>query len=399
MTEEETAPLVEKHRPETLDDIQGNNSDLKRIKKWAERWDNGDPQKPILLHGPPGTGKTSTAHALANEFGWELSEVNASSSRKTDDLNQIANQIGQASAMGERQIIFLDEVDSLSGQANFGDLVAALKDPGQPVIMSCNDEYEVPKKVKNTAKDYEFSLGVRSRRAKIRKIAEEEGLDLDAQQLKELSERPNLRDAIQDLQLFIQTGEIPEQGREYDSGPFDMLDDFMHGEQHFDNDMSPPEQLIWVDGNLRTEYVGVEAMVAYDALARADKWLGRVGGENYEWWRMASLLLDYTPRTKLRSDYDGYIQTQYPTWERKKWKGHDSIRSLHEKLYPDLPVNERQFREMYVDLLQDMPQETKNSIAQRYQLSDGERDVFGAQEQEATVKEAESKANSVMGDW
>ena len=76
----------------------GNLTATKQLRSWAEKWINGAPeQKAVLLHGPAGVGKTSTAHALATDMEWEVIELNASDQRTADAIERIA---GSASRMG-----------------------------------------------------------------------------------------------------------------------------------------------------------------------------------------------------------------------------------------------------------------------------------------------------------
>jgi len=48
------------------------------------------PREAVVLHGSPGVGKTSAAHALANDMGWETVELNASDQRTADVIERFA---------------------------------------------------------------------------------------------------------------------------------------------------------------------------------------------------------------------------------------------------------------------------------------------------------------------
>ena len=79
---------AEKYRPRKLSDLVGNGPAVKAMYDWARSWSPG--KKPLLLYGKPGTGKTSSAHALASDMGWEIIELNASDQRTKDAIQRVA---------------------------------------------------------------------------------------------------------------------------------------------------------------------------------------------------------------------------------------------------------------------------------------------------------------------
>lgn len=97
---------VEKWRPRKFLDLVGNEKTNRRMLSWLRQWtpavfkeqlpklpsekeETGleldplkRPQKRILLlHGPPGIGKTSVTHVIAKQSGFSVSEINASDER------------------------------------------------------------------------------------------------------------------------------------------------------------------------------------------------------------------------------------------------------------------------------------------------------------------------------
>jgi replication factor C subunit 2/4 len=84
-------PWVEKYRPNTLDDVVGNEEAVVRLRAIADGvGDNFSCSMPnLILSGPPGCGKTTCVHALArhllgSSYGDGVLELNASDARGID---------------------------------------------------------------------------------------------------------------------------------------------------------------------------------------------------------------------------------------------------------------------------------------------------------------------------
>src|SRR5919202_7120183 len=127
----------EVYRPLRVEQMIGNEDARLSSVKWLSGWINGS--KPLLLIGPPGVGKTSFVHALAKQFNYDLIELNASDNRKREDLeNRIIPILNNASLLGRATLLFLDEIDGISGRQDSGGvefLLGVLKEPTIPIIM------------------------------------------------------------------------------------------------------------------------------------------------------------------------------------------------------------------------------------------------------------------------
>lgn len=78
-------PFIEKYRPRTLNDVVGNEETVSRLRAIAETGNLPN----LILSGPPGSGKTTSVHALARQllgshYKDAVLELNASDSRGID---------------------------------------------------------------------------------------------------------------------------------------------------------------------------------------------------------------------------------------------------------------------------------------------------------------------------
>ena len=175
--------FVDKYRPDTLDDVVGQGTD--KVRRKAQN------KEPVILYGPPGTGKTSTAEALAEQKGWNISEINASSARTKADIVSVAQQIRMESIDGNETLIILDEIDSMDGRS-LSPLVDVLEDPPNPIIATANELWKVPDSIENKCETYKFKLNKDDIKPFLKRVAQEEGIDISSRQLGQLSTREEI---------------------------------------------------------------------------------------------------------------------------------------------------------------------------------------------------------------
>ena len=124
-----------KHRPTSLSEIVGQEAIVKEMQTIV---DYSEMQHFIFHSREPGTGKTSMAFALAADLGWPIHLYNASS-KHTRGIAFVEEELRPISSMGmHQQIIFLDEADQLTADAQSA-LKGVIETAQCFFILTCND--------------------------------------------------------------------------------------------------------------------------------------------------------------------------------------------------------------------------------------------------------------------
>ncbi|WP_372793401.1 Holliday junction branch migration DNA helicase RuvB [Lutibacter sp.] len=105
----EELDVEKKLRPLTFDDFTGQEQVLENLKIFVEAANlRGEALDHTLFHGPPGLGKTTLAHILANELNVGLKITSGPVLDKPGDL------AGLLTNLNERDVLFIDEIHRLS---------------------------------------------------------------------------------------------------------------------------------------------------------------------------------------------------------------------------------------------------------------------------------------------
>jgi len=95
-------------RPEYLSDYIGQRNTVEKLKISLEAArQRNEPLEHILLHGPPGLGKTTLAHIIANEMNSKIVVTSGPA------LSRRADLMGILSSLREGDLLFIDEIHRL----------------------------------------------------------------------------------------------------------------------------------------------------------------------------------------------------------------------------------------------------------------------------------------------
>ena len=312
------ADWTEKYRPSTLAEVRGNNKARDALAEWGKTWD--DHREAVVLHGAPGVGKTSAAHALANDMGWETVELNASDQRTADVIERFAGRAamnttlagasaGDADGRREgRQLVVMDEADNIHGnydRGGAGAITRLVKKANQPIVLIANEYYDMSNGLRNATQDIEFrDVSARSIVPVLRDILRKEGIEFDSDALDRLAETNSgdLRSAVKDLQAAadgkerLTVEDVVTGTRDRAIGLFAFIDAVLKEESAeealqsaYAVDETPDDQVQWIEDKVSLVYDDDELARAYEFLANADVWLGRVRAtQDYSYWRYAT---------------------------------------------------------------------------------------------------------------
>ena len=131
------APLADRMRPETLDEIIGQEAAVGK-NSFLYQMIQKDTVPSILLFGPPGCGKTTIALVIAKMTKSRFIKLNATASGTKDIRDVVAKAKEELSYYGRRTIVFIDEIHRFNkGQQ---DLLLPYVEDGTIILIGATTE-------------------------------------------------------------------------------------------------------------------------------------------------------------------------------------------------------------------------------------------------------------------
>lgn len=323
----------DKYFPSNFDEFIGNVEIVDFVRDWANKWQSGIKQKPIMLFGYSGVGKTALALLLAKQMTWQLYESNASDLRDKESIEKIAGAAaGNSSLFGGLRLLLLDEIDCLQTQDRGGAaaLAAIVKESNNPVILTSNDLYADKKllpfrticELKEFKKINYFSIAKR-----LREICTKEGITFEDEAIKELARNSagDMRSALLDVQSLspnVIMQEVKDLGvRQRKEKVFGVLTKIFKGhnlkeinEVVYSSEVPNDLLLRWVEENIPRQFDATDAAKAFDRLSRADIFNGRIfNRQHYSFLKYSSFLSTTAVGLSRSKDYHSFTPFQFPS--------------------------------------------------------------------------------------
>ncbi|PSN56812.1 Replication factor C subunit 1 [Blattella germanica] len=305
---------VDKYKPTSVKQIigqQGDRSNVKKLLKWLGNWhsnhsgkkklvrpspwakdDFGSFFKAALLSGPPGVGKTTTAHLVCKELGFDVVEFNASDTRSKKLLNEEVSELLSTKSLSgyfegasgakptEKHVLLMDEVDGMAGNEDRGgvqELIQLIKHSRIPIICMCNDRHH-PKirSLTNYCFDLQFSKPrVEQIRGAMLSICFKEGIKIAPEALNDIINGSNhdIRQVLHHLSMWsindkqLSTEQIKEESEKAKKhiklGPWDTVKKVFSADAHKTMSISDKMDLFFNDYSLgplfvQENYLGVQ---------------------------------------------------------------------------------------------------------------------------------------------
>ena len=113
MANTEHSLLVEKYRPNKLENYVGNENIKKSISKYL---DQNDIQN-LIFYGPAGTGKTTLAKLITKNLDCDSLYINVSDERGIETIRDKVSGFASVASFKPLKVVILDEADFLTIQA------------------------------------------------------------------------------------------------------------------------------------------------------------------------------------------------------------------------------------------------------------------------------------------
>jgi DNA polymerase III delta prime subunit len=200
--------FVEKYRPDTLDGYIGNEHFIADLQKWITEGNLPN----LLLHGSPGTGKTTAAKLIVKNIQCDFIYINCSDENGIDTIRETVKQFASAATFQPIKIVILDEADflTINAQAALRNIIESFSNTTR-FIFTCNFVERIIEPLQSRLTLYELSSPPIKQMAKhLAGILDKESVAFDTKDLSIIVKKtyPDIRRALNTIQGSIRNNKL-----------------------------------------------------------------------------------------------------------------------------------------------------------------------------------------------
>ena len=321
--------LSEKYCPTKLSLIAGNKDSVSRLKQWAMQFTLGKIQKPVLLFGPPGCGKSAAAKALASELEWQLVLINPPEEGGAEKWEKkLGASLSGSLLFGGNSIMLIEDADTwqkLGSRGSLPKLVSAIKEARVPVILTARDAYDRSiSSLRSLCEQVQFkAINSHDVNSVLASIAKNEELEISTEDISKLTANAggDLRAAINDLQAQNMSASREKQASVFENVRMCFRSQTYKGAKKLNlgSIMERDTLKLYVAENMPAElFERHDLAQGFERLSRSDVFDGRIKKNQYwGYLRYSSDLLVWGPSSARKHVRAVFIPYAFPSYIQK----------------------------------------------------------------------------------
>ena len=200
--------FVEKYRPDTLDGYIGNEHFIADLQKWITEGNLPN----LLLHGSPGTGKTTAAKLIVKNIQCDFIYINCSDENGIDTIRETVKQFASAATFQPIKVVILDEADflTINAQAALRNIIESFSGSTR-FIFTCNFVERIIEPLQSRLTLYELNSPPIKQMAKhLAGVLDKESVAFDTKDLSIIVKKtyPDIRRALNTIQGSIRNNKL-----------------------------------------------------------------------------------------------------------------------------------------------------------------------------------------------
>jgi DNA polymerase III delta prime subunit len=199
---------VEKYRPNLLEGYLGNEEFISNLQEWISK--NDFPN--LLLHGTPGTGKTTAAKLIIKNIKCDHLYLNCSDENGIDTIRDKVKQFASGATFQPLKVVILDEADflTINAQAALRNVIESFSLTTR-FIFTCNYAERIIDPLQSRLTLFSLTTpDIKSIAKHLKNILEQEQVEFDTADLVSVVKKtyPDIRRALNVLQSSINKGKL-----------------------------------------------------------------------------------------------------------------------------------------------------------------------------------------------